>query len=235
MNIDRLTDIYLRIFPLKIIKYHNYRTMKFIKNIADKYDEKGKKLIDIGAEECPYRQYFRHMKYFAQDIKQNKEKTIDFIGDINKGLSKIGNKSFDYILCTQVLEHLNEPQLVFKEFYRILKTGGKVFLTTHMCYDEHMVPYDYYRFTKYGLRYLGESNGFIVEHIAPHGGVFQVIARILNTIPIKLFFQSGYLYYIYIIVATIPIIILNSLCYLLDFLDVEKTMTLNYECIYKKP
>ena len=89
-------------------------------------------------------------------------------------------------------------------------------------------PYDYYRFTKYGLRYLGESNGFIVEHIAPHGGVFQVIARILNTIPIKLFFQSGYLYYIYIIVATIPIIILNSLCYLLDFLDVEKTMTLNF-------
>lgn len=234
MNLNKLIDIYLTIFPLKIIKYHNYRTMKFIEDIVDKYDRKGKKLIDIGAGDCPYKKDFKMLLYFSQDIKQNKEKTIDVIGDINKGLSKIYNKSFDYILCTQVLEHLKEPQLVFKEFNRILKTGGKVFLTTHMCYDEHMVPYDYFRFTKYGLKYLGESNGFRVEHIAPHGGIFQVLVRILNTLPIKLFFKSGFLYYFYLVIATIPIFILNSIGFLLDFLDVEKSMTLNYECIYRK-
>ena len=216
------------------MKYHNYRVERFVEYVAQKYDVKGKKLIDIGAEKCPYRNYFHQIKYFSQDIKQNKKRNFDFIADVNEGIPKITDDSFDYILCTQVLEHLKEPKFVFKEFRRILKRGGKLFLTTHMCYDEHMVPFDFFRFTKFGLRYLGESNGFVLEYISPHGGIFQVIARIFNTLPIKLFFKSGFLYYLYIILFTLPIFIFNLCCYFLDNLDREKSMTLNYECIYRK-
>jgi len=232
---EKLFEVYLKIFPLKIIKYHNYRIEQFIKNVSKQYDSEGKRMIDIGAENSPYKKYFKNLRYFTQDIQQNKNQTIDFIGDINEGLPDIKDASFDYILCTQVLEHLREPHKAFKEFYRMLKPGGKLFLTTHMCYDAHMIPYDYFRFTKYGLKYLGESNGFKLEHIAPHGGIFQVIARIFDTLLIKLFFErESFFYYLYIVIFTIPIFIFNSLCYLLDFLDREKTMTLNYECIYRK-
>jgi len=232
---EKLTRIYFRIFPLRIIKYHNYCIEQFIKKIAIQYDLEDKKLLDIGAEKCPYKNYFHKVKYFSQDIKQNKDQSINFIGDINKGLPNIKDESFDYILCTQVLEHICEPDKAFKEFHRILKKNGRLFLTTHMCYDEHMVPYDYFRFTKYGLKYLGEANGFELKHIAPHGGIFQIIARIINTLPIKLFFKRDTIpYYLYIAVFTIPIFVFNSLCYLLDFLDREKAMTLNYECIYIK-
>lgn len=230
-----LLKIYLFIFPLKFLRYHSYRIDKFVQEMAVKYDEKGKKILDVGAESSPYKKYFKRMDFFAQDIVQNSAHTIDFVGDINEGIPGIKDKSFDYILCTQVLEHIRIPDKAFKEFYRILKRGGRLFLTTHLCFEEHMIPYDYFRFTKYGLRYLGESNGFAMERIAPHGGVFHVLALIVDTIPIKLFYKrGGFMYYAYLAIFTLPIIIFNMFCYVLDYLDRDKIMTLNYECIYIK-
>ncbi len=232
---DKLTDAFFKIFPLRIMKYHNFRIQQFVQTISQHYDQENTKMLDVGAENSPYRKYFQKLKYQSQDIKQNKTHTIDIIGDFNEGLPQVKNESFDYILCTQVLEHLREPQKSFQEFNRILKANGKLFLTTHMCYDTHMIPYDYYRFTKYGLEYLGTSNGFALEHIAPHGGVFQVLARILDMLVPKLFHaKDGLFYYLYMLVFSIPTLVFNTICYVLDFLDREKTMTLNYECIYRK-
>jgi len=232
--INSLMRAYLFFFPLKFMRYHSYRIEKFVQSIALKFDKKGKNILDIGAENSPYKKYFKHIGYFTQDIKQNSTKTIDFVGDINGGLLNIKDESFDFILCTQVLEHIKNPDNAFKTFNRILKPGGKLFLTTHQCFEEHMIPYDYFRFTRYGLKFLGESSGFSLQHIAPHGGIFHVLALIIDTIPIKLFFKKGFIYYIYLFVFTIPILIFNIFCYILDFLDRDKIMTLNYECIYEK-
>lgn len=234
MNIEKITNWYFAIFPLKIMKYHNYKTLNFVKNISDKYDKEGKKILDIGAWDCDYRKFFSKLKYYSQDVIQNKANIIDYVCDICEH-NDIASESFDYILCTQVLEHLKEPSEAFGEFNRILKKGGLLFLTTNMCYEEHMIPHDYFRFTKYGLRYLGEKNGFKLKHIAPHGGIFQVIARIANTLPITLFFKrDSRTYYLYIVIFTVPIFVFNLVCYFLDFLDKEKPLTLNYECIYEK-
>lgn len=226
--------VYLFFFPLKFMRYHCYRIERFVQQVIKKYDKKSAKILDIGAENSPYRKYVKNMDYFSHDIQQNKAKSINYVADINKGLPNIKKESFDYILCTQVLEHIKEPNIAFKEFSRILKPGGRLFLTTHQSFEEHMIPYDYFRFTKYGLRYLGESNGFALEHIAPHGGIFQILALIVDTIPIKVFFKSGVAYYAYLALFTIPIFVFNVICYFLDFLDRDKIMTLNYECIYQK-
>ncbi len=235
MKIKDWYKIYFLIFPLRLIRYHSYRIGIFVKKVVESCDEKDKKILDVGAGDCPYKKCFKHILYFSQDVRQNKSRSIDFVGDINTGLNEINDNFFDYILCTQVLEHIKEPKKAFKEFYRVLKPGGKVFLTTHLCFEEHMIPYDYFRFTKYGLKYLGESSGFAMEHIAPHGGVFHLLALIVDTIPIKIFFKrQSFCYHLYLILFTIPILIFNSLCYLLDFLDKEKIMTLNYECVYYK-
>jgi len=238
MNKEKLmtnfTDIYFKIFPQKIMRYHSYRIDKFIKSMAEKNDGNGKKVLDVGAQNSPYRKYFKKSNYFSQDIEQNGEKNIDFIGDVGEGISEIKDSSFDFIICTQVLEHLKEPKKAFHEFNRILKKDGQLFLTTHLCFEEHMIPNDFFRFTKYGLRYLGEPTGFNVVHISPHGGIFQLIALIFDTLLLKLFFKQGPLYYLFIVVFTIPIFLFNSICYLLDYLDRDKIMTINYECVYKK-
>lgn len=212
-----------------------YQIEKFVRDIAKKYDKKGKELLDIGAGATPYKKYFKKLKYSTQDIAQNNKRTIDHIGDLNKGLPMIKDSSFDYILSTQVLEHLTNPQRVFEEFNRILKPKGKIFLTTNFIYQIHMIPYDYYRFTKYGLKHLGEASGFIIEHLKSQGGIFQVLSYILTTTPIRLILKNKRtLYHLYLIVFSPLIIFLNLSAYLLDFLDKDKELTINYEVIYKK-
>lgn len=62
--------------------------------------------------------------------------------------------SFDGVLCTEVLEHLPEPQRAIDEMYRVLAPGGRLLLTTRFLFPIHDAPHDYFRFTKYGLRHL---------------------------------------------------------------------------------
>jgi SAM-dependent methyltransferase len=230
--INPAVAIYFKIFPLKIMRYHMYRVDKFMRGVAEKYNVRGKKILDIGAQKSPYKKYFDKVDYYSQDIVQNSEQSVDFVGDINEGLIAIKDSSFDYIICTQVLEHIKQPKKAFEEFHRILKPGGRLFLTAPLCFEEHMIPYDYFRFTRYGLKYMGESTGFDTEYISPQGGIFQIIALIFDTLLIKLFFKKGFFYYLYAVIFTIPIFVFNSVCYLLDFLDRDKIMTLNYECVY---
>jgi ubiquinone/menaquinone biosynthesis C-methylase UbiE len=35
-------------------------------------------------------------------------------------------KTFDWVICTEVLEHLKNPYSAVKEFRRVLKEGGKL-------------------------------------------------------------------------------------------------------------
>ncbi len=58
------------------------------------------------------------------------------------------------VLCTEVLEHLPEPQRAVDEMFRVLKPGGTLLLTTRFLFPIHDAPHDYFRFTKYGLRHL---------------------------------------------------------------------------------
>lgn len=223
---------------LFFLRYHYYMVDKFIKNIALKVDlpKNNKKLLDIGASESPFKTYFKNIKYYSQDIHQNSNNSIDYVFDIcDISNNIVKDETFDYIICTQVLEHLHSPKEAFSQFNRILKKGGKLFLTTHLCFEEHMQPFDYYRFTRYGLRHLGESSGFKVLDIKSHGGIGQVLFYIVSIIPIKLFLKEGSLfYYSYLLLFSPILIVLSILCHIIDLLDKNKIITLNYEVIYEK-
>ena len=66
----------------------------------------------------------------------------------------------DTIVSFDVLEHLPEPELFLKECYRILKIDGYLHLTVPFNWWVHEEPYDFYRFTKHGLKYLLNKVGF---------------------------------------------------------------------------
>jgi SAM-dependent methyltransferase len=61
---------------------------------------------------------------------------------------------FEFILCTEVLEHLHTPHKAIDEMGRVLKSGGTLILTTRFVFPIHDAPHDYYRYTEYGLRHL---------------------------------------------------------------------------------
>ena len=212
-----------------------YQIEMFVVEMADKYDEKGKKILDVGAGTGKHKENFKKISYTACDVSQNKERTIDIVGDFIDEPKKFKKEDYDYVLCIQVLEHFTDPKTAFSHFNRVLKPGGRLFLTTNFIYQTHMEPVDYFRFTKYGLNLLGEKNGFKVERVKPQGGIFSVLVYVLVTLPLRLGLEKNkWLYYLYLVIFSPVIILGNLLAVFLDKFDREKKLTINYEAVYVK-
>jgi SAM-dependent methyltransferase len=82
-------------------------------------------------------------------------------------------KSVDCILCTEVLEHLKDPQTCVDEIHRLLRDDGLVFASTPFFYPVHADPYDFQRFTEDGLRHLFRE--FKLVEVYRMGGYFGVL------------------------------------------------------------
>ncbi|MBK8230079.1 MAG: class I SAM-dependent methyltransferase [Candidatus Eisenbacteria bacterium] len=82
------------------------------------------------------------------------------------------DRVFDTALSFQVLEHVPEPEQLLREAYRVLAPGGHLILTAPHIWNEHEIPYDYYRFTRYGLAHLYRKVGFEIVEIRPMAGYF---------------------------------------------------------------
>jgi SAM-dependent methyltransferase len=96
---------------------------------------------------------------------------LDFVAPLDD--LPMADGCYDAVLCTQVLEHVPNPGDCLLELLRVLKPGGRLFLTVPMAHPEHQVPYDYYRYTSYGLRYLLDQAGFDAPvQLEPMGGIF---------------------------------------------------------------
>lgn len=136
-------------------------------------------LLDLGCGKKPYKKIFERyiQKYVGLDIDKSEADILCSIENI----SRIKKDSFDTILSTQVLEHVENPAKMIKDSYKILKKGGCIILTAPMTWQLHEQPRDFYRYTKYGLRYLLESAGFRIIVLKERGGFWKVIGQKLNS------------------------------------------------------
>ena len=87
--------------------------------------------------------------------------------------------SFDSALCTAVLEHLEEPELAVRECYRVLKPGGTAIYSVPFIWHLHEEPRDFYRFSKYGLKYLFEKCGFEIVELKALSGFWVTFGQLL--------------------------------------------------------
>ncbi|MBI5190024.1 MAG: methyltransferase domain-containing protein [Nitrospirae bacterium] len=139
----------------------------------------GASVLDAGAGQCEYADLFAHAKYYSCDFGKG-EGAWDYsmtscFCDLKACCFREG--SFDYVVCTQVLEHVPEPWAVMDELYRVLKPGGTLYLTAPFNgFKEHQAPYDFYRYTRYGLEYLARRSGFAETSTRPVGGFFWMMS-----------------------------------------------------------
>tara|TARA_Y100000816_G_scaffold211549_1_gene157177 strand:+ start:1113 stop:1769 length:657 start_codon:yes stop_codon:yes gene_type:complete len=127
---------------------------------------KNKKILDLGCGTNKYKKYFiRSNEFIGIDIKEGGRGMIDKEPDIFYDGKKIpfDNESFDVIICTEVLEHVENFNLVVKEIYRSLKKGGKAFITMPFITAEHEIPYDFRRLTSFGIKKEFERFGFEIK------------------------------------------------------------------------
>ena len=118
------------------------------------------RVLDYGCAELPYRDLFGPgVEFVGADLPGNRHAAVSLNPD---GTLPVPDASFDAVLSTQVLEHVEDPALYLAECFRVLRPGGRMLLSTHGIFVYHPDPVDLWRWTSEGLRRAVEDAGFLV-------------------------------------------------------------------------
>lgn len=140
----------------------------------------GALVLDAGAGNAPYKSLFQHTQYESADFERvDKEyASSTYVCDLQH--IPVENFRFDAIIFNQVMEHLPDPKSVLAELNRVLKPEGKMIYTGPLFYEEHEQPYDFYRYTQFGLRHLFSTTGFVIERLDWLEGYFGTVGYQMN-------------------------------------------------------
>ena len=149
---------------------------RFLRRAASEI-KPGSRVLDAGAGDEIYRSLFSQTHYESTDFGQSAGMAyapMSYVSDLAH--LPIQNDSYDALICTQVLEHVPNPQQVLNELFRVMKPGGQLWLTTPLFFEEHMQPHDFFRYTRFGLQHLLSEAGFVVEKIEELEGYHGTLA-----------------------------------------------------------
>lgn len=130
----------------------------------------GEKVLDLGAGNNPAKNY--------ASIKCNVYETMDidrdckpkYVYDINEELCcnnlRFFLERYDAVFCIETAEYFWDTYTAFENFNKLLKPGGKLFLSVGFIYPHHGKD-DYLRYTDNGLRKLLEKTMFEVDEMFP--------------------------------------------------------------------
>lgn len=134
--------------------------------------------LDLGSSTSPYREMIEAAGFTVQTLDLTREHGADLLGSAeNTGL---GEQSFDLVLCTQVLEHCEDPWKAMGEICRLLRPGGHAIVTVPHVWFYHPQPQDNWRFTQEGIVRLARSARLEVVELLAQGGTVLTLAQILN-------------------------------------------------------
>jgi len=140
------------------------------------------KLLDVGCGTKPYEELFLNSTEYIGlefDSPTNRvAKRADHFYDGNT--FPFQGEAFDGVICNQVLEHVFNPEQFLQEISRIIKSGGYLLITVPFVWDEHEQPWDYARYSSYGLRNLLERCGFSVIEQRKTNADARVLFQLIN-------------------------------------------------------
>ncbi|HQU85463.1 MAG TPA: methyltransferase domain-containing protein [Pyrinomonadaceae bacterium] len=197
-------------------------------------------LLDVGCGTKPYLPVFKPFVEKHLGIEYSPESVFrghkaDIFGDaMNLPLE---DNSVDTILCTEVLEHLPDPEKAISEFFRILRPGGTLITTAPFIYPVHDT-WDFFRYTPKGLAAIMTRRGFEIERVESLSGGGITIALMFNIFWFDLgFLWTKWLYPIGVLLRPLLLIfvfIVNILGLIADLLIPSPQMSFNHLTIGKK-
>ena len=174
MNINFLKKvashlIWTRTHPT--VLYPSYFTFvairKFLEDFAYDYKksqwEKKLTVLDFGCWDQPYRYIFEQDNYIGCDIGDSPEKNDNMQILLEWEELPYESESFDIIVCTEVLEHLKDPEFYSKEFERVLKKWWIILLTVPQVWDYHPYPQHFFLYTPDGIHLFFQNEMSTIE------------------------------------------------------------------------
>ncbi|MBL0270815.1 MAG: class I SAM-dependent methyltransferase [Chitinophagaceae bacterium] len=192
-------------------------------------------LIDIGCGNRPYEWIIKPYitSYKAVDFTQNKLNSVDIICDAAQ--VPLPDQSFDTCISTQVLEHVKDPNAVIAEACRLLKPGGKLIFSVPLYWPVHGEPWDFHRFTRFGIAELINKNGLRLISLTENGGSWATAGQALanafsSSTRRSIFFRSIRFFYYRLGMIRLT----NRLFRWMDKKDFHPEGTMNYVVVAEK-
>ncbi|MCK4816592.1 class I SAM-dependent methyltransferase [bacterium] len=171
------------------------------------------RVLDVGCGQKPYKDLFPCDEYVGLEIDTPENRIFKKADKFYDGKHiPLDDSSFDSIVTNQVFEHVFNPDEYLSEIYRVLKPGGTLLMTVPFVWDEHEQPYDFARYSSFGLKAVLERNGFQVikqrKSVPDIRVIFQLINAYLYKITVS---KNPYLNLFMTILLMAPFNILGEL------------------------
>lgn len=134
------------------------------------------RLLDAGCGNQPFREWYTPHVDEVLCLDAAPLEGVDVVGFADA--LPFADASFDTVLLTEVLEHVGDAEAAARELYRVLRPGGQALITVPYLYPTHEAPYDFRRFTHFGLRGLLERHGLEVLAMDAKGGGALLLAHL---------------------------------------------------------
>ena len=137
------------------------------------------RVLDVGCGVKPYEPIFGPFatSYVGVDPVDNPR--AELRGSVEA--LPVEDRSFDVVLCSQVLEHCDDPSQAVRELMRVTALRGRVLASTHGVMPYHPSPTDYWRWTHAGLEKLFRENGtWASVSVTPASGTTACVAMIIS-------------------------------------------------------
>lgn len=139
------------------------------------------KTLDVGCGIKPYKEYCHSTEYIGLEMDSpgsRKHKQGDYYYDGK--IFPFANEEFDSVITSQVLEHVFNPDEFLSQIARVLKPKGVLLLTVPFVWDEHEQPFDFGRYSSFGLRHLLEKHSFDIIEYRKSLNDIRIIFQLLN-------------------------------------------------------
>lgn len=151
------------------------------------------KLIDLGCGDVPFKREIEGLvtHYDTLDLFPKRE-DLTYMGDI-QDMPSVPSGSYDSAICLEVLEHVADPFRAVREIHRILAPGGVLIISVPHLSRLHDLPYDYFRYTSFGLRSVLEQAGFSVLCVCQRGGLLSFLGHQISTVLLAMVWNWGWI------------------------------------------
>lgn len=157
-------------------------------------------LLDVGCRTCDLKPYLNaSYKYEGVDLFQNDSETVNHVLDITDGLP-FDNKSYDYIVALDLLEHLDDIKIGLDEFCRVAKKAVIVMLPNmaHLYFrlrflmngrlsDKYDLTYGYGKDRHRWLTNIEQSDDYMKAYAMEH--LLSIEISYFNDSPKKIVFE----------------------------------------------